>query len=85
MTDSRQAATPQAGTTPQAEHEDHEDHGHSLAAWTGVVVIMFGFLISSIGVGFTSLWVTIVGFVVVAIGCATWKVLSSMGYGSAVH
>jgi hypothetical protein len=82
MTDSRQAAAAQSAAT---EHEVHEDHGHSVAAWTGVCVIMLGFLVASIGVGMTSLWISIVGGVVVVGGAAAWKVLSAMGYGSATH
>ena len=42
MTDSRQTASMQ-------ERDWEHDHGNSVAAWTGVVLIMLGFLISSIG------------------------------------
>jgi hypothetical protein len=81
MTDSR-PATPDVHA---AEHEEHEDHGHSVAAWTGVFVMMFGFLISSIGVGVLSVWISVLGGVVVVAGAAAWKILSAMGYGSGIH
>ncbi|WP_088290413.1 HGxxPAAW family protein [Kineosporia sp. A_224] len=76
MTDS-QATTP--------AHDYEQDHGNSVAAWTGVALIMLGFLVSSIGVGILSLWVSIAGGVVVVIGAVAWKVLSSMGYGAGTH
>ncbi|WP_088315111.1 HGxxPAAW family protein [Kineosporia sp. R_H_3] len=76
MTDSQ-------ATTPVRDYE--HDHGNSVAAWTGVALIMLGFLVASIGVGILSLWVSIAGGVVVVIGAAAWKVLSSMGYGAGTH
>ncbi len=76
MTDSRQAPA-------EATHDaPHDDHGNSVAAWTGVGLIMLGFLIASIGVGMTSLWISVIGGVVVLIGAVAWRVLSSMGFGS---
>jgi hypothetical protein len=81
MTDSRPAA-PDARQTP---HEEHEDHGHSVAAWTGVGVMLLGFLVMSIGVGVLSVWISIVGAVIVVAGAAAWKVLAAMGYGSGTH
>ncbi len=77
MTDTSQAAKP-------AKDYEH-DHGNSVAAWTGVLIIMLGFLIASIGVAILSLWATVAGFVVVAVGGAAWKVLSAMGYGDGTH
>lgn len=77
MTDSRQAATP----ATSAEH--HEDHGNSVAAWTGVLIIMLGSLVMSVAVAVTTLWVFVVGAVVAVVGAVAWKVLSSMGYGNA--
>jgi hypothetical protein len=82
MTDSRQAAPAQGAA---AQHEVHEDHGNSVAAWTGVAVIMLGFLVASIGVGMTSVWISIVGGVVVVLGAAAWKVLAALGYGTATR
>ena len=78
MTDSRQTASMQ-------ERDWEHDHGNSVAAWTGVVLIMLGFLISSIGVGMTSLWVSIAGGGVVVVGAAAWKILLAMGYGVGTH
>lgn len=76
MTESQTAA-------PAKDYE--HDHGNSVAAWTGVVLMMVGFLIASIGVGMTSVVVTVVGFVVVALGGVAWKVLSAMGVGGGTH
>lgn len=78
MTDSRQTASTN-------ERDWEHDHGNSVAAWTGVALIMLGFLIASIGVGMTSLWVSVAGGVVVVIGAAAWKILGAMGYGAGTH
>ena len=62
--------------------EVHESHGHSTAAWTGVGVIMLGFLIMSIAVVITSLWWFVAGSAVVVVGGILWKVLGAMGFGA---
>ena len=33
-----------------AEHEHHEDHGHSVAAWSGVTIILIGSAVASLAV-----------------------------------
>lgn len=78
MTDSRQTAS-------TSERDWEHDHGNSVAAWTGVALIMLGSLIACIGVGITSLWVSIAGGVVVVIGGSAWKILGAMGYGAGAH
>ena len=63
------------------EHEDHEDHGHSTAAWTGVGIILLGSAIASVAVLIPSLVVGIIGAIVMVIGAAAGKLLSMAGYG----
>jgi hypothetical protein len=65
-----------------AEHEIHEDHGHSTAAWTGVGVCLLGFALMSWAVVATSVTLFVIGAVVVAIGAIAGKVLSMAGYGA---
>jgi hypothetical protein len=59
----------------------HIGHGNSVAAWTAVGVIMVGFLIMCIAVAVTTMWVFIVGVVVVVLGAISGKVLAAMGFG----
>jgi uncharacterized membrane protein len=59
----------------------HEAHGQSLASWTAVVTIMFGALIMAIAVIVTTVWLFVVGAVIVVLGAVAGKVLSAMGFG----
>ena len=65
--------------------EQHEDHGHSTAAWTGVGVILLGTAIASVAVVIPSLALGIVGAVVIVAGVVAGKVLSMAGYGGNGH
>jgi multisubunit Na+/H+ antiporter MnhG subunit len=64
-----------------AEHEIHEDHGHSVAAWTGVGVILVGAAVASWGVAIASTIVFVIGVVICVLGAVAGKVLSMAGYG----
>lgn len=59
-------------------------HGNSVAAWTGVGIVLLGAAICCIAVVATSLWMFIGGLVVVVLGAVVGKVLAGMGYGSNV-
>jgi multisubunit Na+/H+ antiporter MnhG subunit len=61
--------------------EQHDHHGNSVAAWTGVIVILVGFTIMAAGVGFTSVALFIVGTVVAVLGVVAGKVMAMAGYG----
>lgn len=65
------------------ETEVHEDHGHSVAAWTCVGILMVASLLISIGVAFGSHVLDIIGVVLVFVGVAAGIVLSKAGFGSA--
>ena len=65
--------------------EQHEDHGHSTAAWTGVGIILLGTAIASIGVIVPSLLLAIIGAVVIVAGVAAGKTMSMAGYGNNGH
>ena len=67
--------------TPRHEHAG-PGHGNSVAAWTAVSIIMVGFLIMAVAVAIRSLWVFIVGALILVLGVVTGKVLSAMGLGS---
>ena len=65
--------------------EQHEDHGHSVASWTGVGIILLGSLIAAIGVLLPNLALGIIGGVVIVGGVVAGKVLSMAGYGAGTH
>ena len=65
--------------------EQHEDHGHSTAAWTGVGIILLGTAIASVAFVIPSVALAIVGAVVIVAGIVAGKVLSMAGYGSNGH
>ena len=62
--------------------EQHEDHGHSVAAWTAVAVILLGSGIAAVGVVMANVAIAIVGGVVVVVGAVAGKVLAMAGYGN---
>jgi hypothetical protein len=75
-----------SGTEQDLPHHDTHHgtgHGNSVAAWTSVSVIMAGFLVMSVAVALTSLWLFLVGVVVGVVGAVLGKVLSGMGFGVA--
>lgn len=60
-------------------------HGHSVAAWSGVAIILLGALISCIAI-VNYWWVVFgIGLVVALVGAVVWKVLLSAGYGEKPH
>ena len=65
--------------------EQHEDHGHSVAAWTAVGIILLGSAIASVAVILPNLLLGIVGAIVIIAGAVAGKVLSMAGYGSSGH
>ena len=62
--------------------EAHEDHGHSVAAWTGVGINLVGFALMAIAVAIASVPLFVVGAVVCVVGAVAGKVLSMAGYGA---
>jgi hypothetical protein len=74
-----QAGQAAAGTQQVAAQ--HGAHGQSVASWTAVGTIMFGALIMAIAVVISTVWLFVVGAVVVVLGAIAGKVLSAMGFG----
>ncbi|WP_347351316.1 HGxxPAAW family protein [Intrasporangium sp.] len=62
--------------------EEHEDHGHSVAAWTLVIIVLVGAVIGGIAVLVANGVLGIIAAVVVVIGVIAGKVLSMAGYGN---
>lgn len=83
--DGRQANARQGQASTTSNEGQHlPGHGNSVAAWTGVGVVLLGSAICCIAVVATSLWMFVGGLVVVALGAVVGKVLAGMGYGSNV-
>lgn len=66
-------------------HGHDEDHGHSIAAWSLVGIVLLGALISSVAVVAAMPWLFFVGLVVAAIGLVVGKVLQAMGFGRKIY
>ncbi|MGI8947552.1 MAG: HGxxPAAW family protein [Ornithinimicrobium sp.] len=61
--------------------EDEHGHGHSIAAWSGVLILILASTLLSIGIYFGLAWANWVGIALVVIGIGAWVGLSSAGYG----
>ena len=62
---------------------EHEDHGHSVAAWAAVTIVIVASAIMSFAVVFPNLWLFVGGAVLAVVGGVVGKVLSMAGYGAA--
>lgn len=62
---------------------EHEDHGHSVAAWTAVTIIIVAAVVMSVAVVFPNVWLFVGGAVLAVVGGVAGKVLSMAGYGAA--
>lgn len=62
--------------------ELHEDHGHSVAAWTAVAIILVGTAVMAWAVVVASVLVFVVGSVICVVGAVAGKVLGMAGYGA---
>jgi hypothetical protein len=65
-----------------AEQTSHEDHGHSVAAWTAVIIILIGAAVASVAVVLASKTLFVVGIVICVVGAVAGKVLSMAGFGA---
>lgn len=64
-----------------SEHDD-DNHGHSVAAWTAVVIMMVAAVIGGIAIivgSWPLFWIGGIGLIVV--GAIVGKVMQLMGYG----
>ena len=61
--------------------ESHENHGHTVAAWTAVGIAMVAFLVGCIGVVIASPMVFWIGIALLPVAGIAGKILGLMGYG----
>jgi hypothetical protein len=62
---------------------EHEDHGHSVAAWTTVGILIVAAAIMAAAVAWANLWLFIGGAALAVVGVVVGKLLSMAGYGAA--
>ena len=63
----------------------HEDHGHTVAAWTAVGIAMLGFLIGCIGVVIATPSVFWAGVALLPIALIAGKILALLGFGKSTN
>jgi hypothetical protein len=61
--------------------DSHVDHGHTVAAWTAVIIAMVAFLVGCIGVVIVSPMVFWIGIALLPVAGIAGKILALMGYG----
>ena len=61
---------------------EHPDHGHTVAAWSAVVIITLAFLIGTIGVVIAQPSVFWIGAALIPVGLIAGKVLALLGFGA---
>lgn len=57
------------------------NHGHTLAAWVTVVLVLLGSVISALGVMDGQPWIFWAGLGVVLVGVVAGRVLKMLGFG----
>ena len=62
---------------------EHEDHGHSVAAWTTVTIVIVASAIMAAAGLWANVWLFVGGAVLAVVGIVAGKVLSMAGYGAA--
>ncbi|HEX5331778.1 MAG TPA: HGxxPAAW family protein [Cellulomonas sp.] len=57
------------------------NHGHTTAAWTTVIVVLVGAVLSSVAMIFAAVPLVWAGGVIIVLGIVAGKVLQILGYG----
>lgn len=57
-------------------------HGNTPAAWTGVMIILLGFVIGGIGLVIENMLLFWIGVVMFPLGGIVGKVMQKMGFGA---
>jgi len=74
-------STPQSETAHLPPSAPWTNHGHTVAAWTAVIVVLIGGIVAALGVLIALVWLFWVGLAVVGLGVVAGKVLQMAGYG----
>ncbi len=65
--------------------QDEVGHGHSIAAWTGVGILLVGSTFISLGIFFGLMWANWLGIALTLLGIGAWVALNKVGYGQDHH
>jgi uncharacterized protein DUF6704 len=76
-----QAGARQQTASSDSAGEHFESHGHSLASWVLVALVLVGAFVVSLGLVLTVLWLDIVGAVVIVLGLIVGRLLQMAGFG----
>ena len=68
-----------ASTDGAGEH--FESHGHSVASWILVALVLIGAFVISLAIVLSMFWLTVVGAVVLVAGLVLGRVLQMAGFG----
>ena len=63
----------------------HDDHGNSVAAWTGVTIMILGSILWTLGIVISQGVIMWIGVALTVIGALAWPIGVKMGYGGASH
>lgn len=61
---------------------EHIDHGHTVAAWSAVLIVSLAFLVGTVGVVIAKPAVFWIGAALIPVGLITGKVLALAGLGA---
>jgi hypothetical protein len=68
------------GAAAAADAHD-ESHGHSLASWTLVALILVGSFLISLGIVITNVPIAVIGAVICVLGLIAGRLLQMAGFG----
>lgn len=66
-------------------NENEPGHGHSVAAWTSVIVMLIAITGGTLAFWFAIEWLVWAFAGLLAIGALLWGVLLKLGFGEKVH
>lgn len=69
------------GTGSAGDEELHESHGHSLASWVLVALVLVGSFLVCLAIVVTSVAMAVIGGVVCVFGLVLGRVLQMAGFG----
>lgn len=65
-------------------NDEHDElgEGHSVAAWTSVVVMLIGFTVATVALFLDAYTIVYISAGVIVVGALLWPILSKLGFGT---
>ncbi len=60
-------------------------HGHSVAAWTSVIVMLVAFTVGTLAYWFAVEWLVWASVGLLVVGAVLWPILTKAGFGEKAH